>query len=169
VTLNTDLLKINKNKAYSVDVWKDNKHIAPKTMIDGKITLDISANGLTAVAIDSIEVVPLFQNKITDATSVKWVKDQENLKFGGGTKAILFNFGADLQSVYTYTKANGDVFKKVILHYANDGKWHYVSKGSYPFEFTVSVPRNTREFKFRYEGITVNGKKANSDYGVLHR
>jgi hypothetical protein len=138
-------------------------------MKEGKITLDVSADGLTAVAIDSIDVVPLFQNKITDAASVTWAQDQANLRFGGGTKAILLNFGADLQSVYTYTKANGDVFKKVTLHYANNDKWQSVSKDAYPFEFTVTVPRGTREFEFRYEAITVNGQEINSDCGVLHR
>lgn len=169
MTLDPELLNISDGKEYPIQVWKDNKPAAGQVMKDGKVNIEVSANGMTAIAIGSIDIEPVFQNKLTDSGSAKWAKDQETLDFGGCTKAVLFNFGADLQSVYTYTKANGEIFKEVTLHYANDGKWQSVTKGSYPFEFTVDVPGDTKEFKFRYEAVTVDGEIVASDTGILWR
>jgi len=55
------------------------------------------------------------------------------------------------------------------LRYANENKWQSVTRDSYPFEFTVPLPSETEEFKFRYEAITVDGKTTNSDTGILQR
>jgi len=169
ITLNQELLNIKAGKGYPVEIWKDNKRSDGLTMKNGKITVDISSSGVTALVIKGVKVTPVFQNKIMNSASAKWAKDKQELDFGTGTKAFLFNFGADLQSVYSYTKANSVVFRRVTFHYANDGRWQSVSKDSYPFEYTVNVPQGTREFRFRYKAVTVDGETITSDQGVLHR
>jgi hypothetical protein len=166
--LNAELLNLHTDKTYSAKVWKDNKPAGTIRSTDGEFTVEVSAEGFTALAIDEISVAPLFQSKVTEQ-SEPWKKDSEELSFGGGGKALLFNFGPDAQSVYAFVKANGDVYKKVTLHYACNGKWSAVTKESYPFEFTVEVPRDTDDFRFRYESVGKDGVKVSSDEGRMFR
>jgi len=166
LTLNSGLLKLAPGQVCSAKVWKDNKPSGSVSMTNGEVTVEVSAEGITALAIDSLPVSPAFQSKLTE-NAPAWKKDSGELAFGGGSKAVLFNFGPDLQSVYTFTKATGEIFKKVTLHYACNGKWAAVTKESYPFEFTVPIPRDTREFRFRYEGTEKDGSTKSSEEGIL--
>jgi hypothetical protein len=168
LTLNAELLNLAKGKVYSAKVWKDNKPAGTASVADGKVSVTVSAGGLTALAIDGITVRPVFQPKAAES-SAAWKKDTAELSFGGGSKAVLFNFGPDLQSVYSFTKATGEVFTKVTLHYACNGKWASVTKESYPFEFTVEIPRDTDEFRFRYEAVAKEGGTVSSEEGILLR
>ena len=167
LTLNSALLNLKKGQV-SAKVWKDNLPAGSALIVDGQVTLNVSAEGITALAIETGEIHPVFQNKTLER-SPAWKKDSQELAFGGGSKAMLFNFGPDLQSVYSFTKATGEVFSKVTLHYACNGKWAAVTKESYPFEFTVEVPRDTGEFKFRYEAVAKEGGTVSSEQGILVR
>jgi hypothetical protein len=149
-------------------VWKDNKPSGSVSITDGQVTVSVSAEGITALAIDSLSVSTSFQSKLTEITSA-WRQDSASLDFGGGSKAVLFNFGPALQSVYTFTKATGETFKEVTLHYACNGKWSALTRESYPFDFTVEVPQGTEEFKFRYEGVAKDGNLISSQEGILKK
>ena len=168
LTLNGELLKLAAGKAYSAKVWKDNKPAGSASVTNGKVTIDVSAEGFTALAIDDISANPEFQSRMIEK-STPWKKDSEELSFGGGGRAVLFNFGPDLQSVYAFIKATGKEFQKVTLHYACNGKWAAVAKESYPFEFTVEVPRDTDDFRFRYEAVGKNGGTMLSDEGHMFK
>jgi len=168
LTLNSGLLKLDPRKGYSAKVWKDNKPSGSVSITDGQVTVAVSSEGITALAIDSLPVRPSFQSKLMEKSSA-WRKDSANLDFGGGSKAVLFNFGPDLQSVYTFTQATGEAFKKVTLHYACNGKWAAVTKEAYPFDFTVDVPRDTDEFRFRYDGLAKDGNHISSQEGILKK
>lgn len=164
--LNSSLLNLKPGKEYQFKIWKENKPAGEGIMKNGSLTTTIAAEGITALVISEIEIKTLFQNKVVEKTP-PWKKDSETLAFGGGTHAILFNFGPDLQSVYTYTKANAQIMKEVTVHYAYDDQWFKVTKTSYPFEFTIEVPRETKRFKLRYEGITPEGQTVKSEEGSL--
>lgn len=169
ITLNTDLLGIGIDKKYPVEVWIKNQRAADRELENGKISISVAPRGITALAIGSVNPVTVFQDNVLDSKSGKWKKDQEELDFGNGCKAVLFNFGPHLQSVYSYIKANEQVFKKVIFHYASDGQWASVVKDSYPFEFTVPVPPNATEFRFYYEAEKADNETVHSHEGVLRR
>ncbi len=169
IDLNMDLAGLSANKEYTVHAWENNKRIDDSTLSKGAITVSVPGSGLTVLAIRDAQIQPRFQGKLVDEASPSWEKDQQRLDFGGGSYALLFNFGADLQSVYAYTKANEDVFKKVTFHYANDEKWTAVKKEDYPFEFTVPLNRTDGKFKFYFEGITVDGNAIRSKEEVLQR
>lgn len=166
LTLNSELLKADPRKTYSAKMWRENQPCGNVSIMDGKVTVTVSAAGITALAIDSLSINPSFQSKLIEKTSV-WRKDSASLEFGGGSQAVLFNFGPDLQSVYTFTRATGETFNKITLHYACDGKWGELTRATYPFDFTVELPKGTGEFKFRYEGVAKDGNKISSQEGVL--
>lgn len=168
--LNAQLLGVEAGKEYPVELWSEGQLLSTGTMKRAKVDVNVPAMGLIVLKIGSLDINPDFQDKIFGALPVKWAQDVDRLDFGGGTTALMFNFGPELQSVYSYTKANGEVFKEVAFHYACDGKWQSVTKDSYPFEFTVPVPRDTKEVAYRYEATTVDGKKMVSAEGRLfHR
>jgi hypothetical protein len=168
LTLNSGLLKLVPGKAYSAKVWKGSQPAGSVSVTNGKVTVDVSAEGFTALAIDGISANPEFQSRVLEK-STPWKKDAEELSFGGGGRAVLFNFGPDVQSVYAFIKATGETFQKVTLHYACNGKWAAVTKESYPFEFTAEVPRDTDDFRFRYEAVGKDGVTMRSDEGRLFR
>jgi hypothetical protein len=167
--LDAGRLNIAVGEEYAVEVWEGDRRAGSTVVRNGAIMIDVPGDGVTALAIDAVKIRPAFQTRIVDARSKPWQKDHATLSFGGEARALLFNFGPDLQSVYSYIKANGDVFKRVTLHYANDGEWKAVSKDEYPFEFTVDVPRGTNEFRFRYEALSVDGQTVRSAEEVLRR
>ena len=166
--LNSGLLKLAPEKVLSAEMWIDNKPSQRVKIINGEVAVTVSASGITAIAIEGISMSPGFQTKLSKKTPA-WKKDFASLAFGGGSTAVLFNFGPDLQSVYTFTKATGEMFSKVTLHYACNGKWTAVTKESYPFDFTAEIPRDTDEFRFRYEGLGKNGEIISSEEGILLR
>jgi len=168
LTLNTELLGLQKGREYSATVWKGNVAAGSAKVVDGQISVDVAAEGLTALSIQGVNIRPTFQASISES-SAPWKKDSEDLAFGGGSKAVLFNFGPNLQSVYSFTKATGELFSKVTFHYASNGKWSSVAKESYPFDFTVEVPRDANDFRFRYEAVTKEGAIVKSEEGVLLR
>ncbi len=166
--LNSELLKLAPGKVLSAEMWIDNKPSQRVKIINGEVTVTVSAAGITAIAIEGISMSPGFQTKLSVKTPA-WKKDFTNLAFGGGSTAVLFNFGPALQSVYTFTKATGETFKEVTLHYACNGKWSALTRESYPFDFTVEVPQGTEEFKFRYEGVAKDGNLISSQEGILKK
>ncbi|MCE9518759.1 MAG: glycoside hydrolase family 127 protein, partial [Verrucomicrobia bacterium] len=166
LTLNSELLGLQKGKEYSATLWKDNLPAGSTKVVNGQISVPVLAEGLTALSIDGVDVRPTFQANISEK-SAPWKKDSADLAFGGGSKAVLFNFGPNLQSVYSFTKATGELFSKVTLHYECNGKWSSVTKESYPFDFTVEVPRDADDFRFWYEAVTKEGGIVKSEEGVL--
>lgn len=169
ISLNTDLLGMRTDKKYPVEVWIENQRAAKRKLENGQISISVAPRGITALAIGSVRPAPVFQSKVLNSRSEKWKKDQETLDFGNGGKAVLFNFGPSLQSVYSYIKANEQVFKKVTFHYACDGQWASVTKDSYPFEFTVPVTPGATEFRFYYEAEKAESGTVRSPEGVLRR
>lgn len=155
LSVHADDTRIQLGQKCGVNIWQNNKRYGESTLEVGTITVEVPENGLTVVEINGIAITPVFQSKLASKPDKGWEKDRATLPFGGETNALLFNFRPELQSVYSYTKANGDIFKKVTFHYANDGDWKSVSKAEYPFEFTVEVPKATEKFRFYYEAVTV--------------
>lgn len=167
LTLNQELMALLGEKEGVVEIWKEGKKTSTGAVKDGTIQVEVPAMGLTSINIKGLTVKPRFQDKIFAEKPGSWSKDQDRLDFGGGTEALLLDFGPELQSVYSYTKANGTVFKSVEFHYACDGKWKSVKKSSFPFEFTVSVPKGTKTFTYRYEATTTKGDMSVSKEGSL--
>jgi hypothetical protein len=169
IKLAPDLLGISPAKKYAVRVWENNIIAPGTTLINGEVSIDVPAEGLTVLAVEEIQIDTAFQKYVYETEKEKWEKDIDVLDFGGKTYALLFNFGPELKSVYSYTKANGDVFKQVTFHYTSNGEWKSVSKDDYPFEFTVDIPSDAEKFKFRYQAVTVEGEEVSSDTGILKR
>ena len=168
LTINKDLLDLKDRGDVPVEVWSGGKKVSTVDVHGQAIKVNVPAMDLISLKIGGLHVETDFQRKIFSGKSAAWEKDHDQIDFGGGTHALFFDFGPALQSVYSYTKANNTLFKSVEFHYACDGNWSMVKKDSFPFEYTVPVPQGTKEFKFRYEAVDVEGSRVVSEIGVMN-
>lgn len=169
ITLKFDPEKsfIDPAKEYTVKLWKQNKPAGTAIMKEGKITLSLKAKGITAMAIEGVDVQTKFQKKIL-TPSDKWLKNYTSVGFEND-RAVLFDFGDDLLSIYVWNEANNSHFKKTILHYAIDGQWKQAIKNSYPYEYTVEIPKSARKFEYWFESVTPHGVIVKSETGTLYK
>ncbi len=156
---------IDPAKKYRVKLWKANKEAGYSQLVNGKVKLGILPQGVTAIAIEGVDVQPRFQSKLEDNTP-GWIRNYTSVNFEKD-RAVLFNFGGDLQSVYVWNEANNSRFTKTILHYAIDGVWKEKVKIGYPYEYTIELPVNARKFEYRFESTTTENKIIASEVGVL--
>jgi hypothetical protein len=162
---NPDKSFVDPSKEYTVKLWKQNKPAGSATIKQGKITVSLKAEGITAIAIEGVDVHTKFQKKIF-TPSEKWSKNYTSVGFEKD-RAVFFDFGDDLLSVYVWNEANNSRFKKTTLHYAIDGQWEQKTKFSYPYEYTVEIPKSAKKFEYWFESTTPSGSVAKSKTGEL--
>ena len=135
---------------------------------DGSFRVSVEAQGITAVEIEDVEIIPVFQSSIlarTNATA--WSPDYLALPFGDACAMILP--GVEHDRAYLYLQADDAEFRAITLHYEQSGSWNTVHDDAFPYEFTVPLDRASEEFRFYFEGVSVDGKTMRSEEGVLHR
>jgi len=57
----------------------------------------------------------------------------------------------------------------VTLSYTSDGRRETVTDSAYPFEFTVSLARDAKEFRFQIKGVTVDGGASEAEWASLQK
>lgn len=169
VTLSFDPDKsfVDPTKEYTATLWKQNKPAGKATVKDGKVTVSLKGKGITAMAVEGVNVQPKFQQKLT-SPSQKWSKNYTSVGFEKD-RAVLFDFGDDLLSVYVWNEADNRRFKKTTLHYAIDGEWKSIEKFSYPYEYTIEIPRTASRFEYWFESVTPQGNREKSPVGTLEK
>lgn len=148
-----------------VRVWQENKPMPPKRLNPEKFEVQIAARGITAFVISGLNIKPRFQEKLSNRDAA-WRKDSAEVDFAG-THALLLNFGRELKSAYVYLQANGTKLKQAMLHYSTGGDWKQMSDAAFPFEFTVPLAAEAKEFRFKVEGVQPDGGKVESPEGLL--
>ncbi|MXV14501.1 hypothetical protein [Hufsiella ginkgonis] len=151
VAINPTLVMLDRNKNYSVRVWRDNKPAERLTLTNGKVNVVLSPGGITALAVDSLPVNTQFHKKIfgtaTQAASAA------SYKFGdtpfGKLSGAIIGLGGEINTAYIWLNAQSDSFQAVNLSYrvAGDEKWTVTSDSSYPFEFSIPFGKNAIEYK----------------------
>lgn len=169
VTLKFDAEKsfIDPNKEYRVKLWKQNKPAGKAKVKGGEITIDLKASGVTAMAIEGVNVEPKFQRKLA-SNRAKWSKNYDSVGFEKD-RAVMIDFGEDLLSVYVWNEANNKRFKKTTLHYAIDGKWNMIEDFWYPYEYSIKIPTTASKFEYWFESVTPTGNVEKSNLGLLHK
>jgi hypothetical protein len=165
LSFNPDKSFVDPQREYTVKLWKQNKPAGSATIKHGKITVPLKAKGITAIAIEGVGVQTKFQKKIF-TPSERWSKNYTSVGFEKD-RAVFFDFGDDLLSVYVWNEANNNRFKKTTLHYAIDGRWEEKTKFSYPYEYTVEIPKSAKKFEYWFESTTPSGSVLKSKTGEL--
>ena len=136
-------------------------------MKDGAITLDVSGQGITAIAIEGVDVKPSFQDRVGKSAD-KWTVNYTSAGFYKD-RAVLFDFGPGLKSIYVWNESDNNAFASTTLHYALDGNWETLSKKGYPYEFTIPISDETGCFEYYFEATTPSGTTLLSEKASLRK
>ncbi len=169
VELNAELLPTVANKTYQVKTLAGDSAGTAKQLNDGRLRVTVAPMGLTAVAIEELQVTPRFQHKLLDAAAGQaWKTDYLELDWGRA-RAMVLNFGPAMRTAYVYLQADDSEFRESTLEYEIDGRKQTVADAEYPFEFTVTLPNHATAFNFQLRGRTVDGRETESASAALYR
>lgn len=170
VRLNRELIGVAADQAGRVNVRRDNGSVKPASMQGGVVEVTVSPLGITTLDIEGVNVKPAFQQQLLAASVADaWREDFVQLKLGE-TRAMMLNFGRGLRTAYVYLQEDDSRWRSATLHYSLRGdRWETVSDAAYPFEFTVPVPDDAHEFRFKIEGVRLSGETVMSETGKLAR
>ncbi|WP_295961675.1 hypothetical protein [uncultured Alistipes sp.] len=154
-------------QTYRVRLWQDNKPAGFTTLKNGELRLSLSGKGITAIAIEHVDVRPRFLPKFKARTSV-WARNYTSVDFEND-RAVLMNFGRRLSSVYVWMEADNKRFRRVTLCYAVDGAWKELRKTGYPYEYTIEIPDDASTFEYYFKAERPDGVQVNSRHGKLFR
>ncbi len=163
IRLNQDLVPYK--ASHRMRIWKQNKASAPATMTDGRLNIIVAPKGITAIAIDDIEIVTQFQQHVYSSEDRK-LSDSSFKKsdspFGKISSAI-FSLGR-FNHFHTWLEASADKLSAATMHYryGSDNTWKTIEDNSFPFEFSLPLNRYD-EIEFRIEGRSPRGEMINSD------
>jgi len=163
LSLNPKLVIFNKKS--EAKIWKENIFLG-RTKVEGsKITVDVGAKGIVALAIDNTLIKTAFQYKyINDRPSKLSERSFKVVQTPvGKITGMIISFARPLTSSYIWLEANTEQLKKAVLHYSTGVKWEKVTDDKYPFEFTVKLDGRTEDFNFYIEGLETNGSIEKSE------
>lgn len=166
ITLNKELIGKLDGVSKQAAVRQQNNTQESLVVDDGLFKISVAAKGITAVEIGDVEIVPAFQTTILSRKdSDAWSKDYLEMSFGNARAMILR--GVDNNNAYLYLQSDDGELSAIDLYYEQGGSWKTIHDDAFPYEFTVPLTSADTEFKFYFEGTTVDGEKVRSEEGVL--
>jgi hypothetical protein len=168
IAFNAEVLPAAAAKIYRVRALGDAATpAAARELREGRMTVTVPPMGLAAFEIEGLVVTPKFQDRLVAATKADaWQRDYLELSFGHA-RAMVLNFGAAASTAFVYLQDDDAKFKQVSLTYEVAGKRETVTDAAYPFEFTVPLAREAREFRFELSGVGVDGADVQGESAAL--
>lgn len=169
VRINPSIVPFRHDRAYDVDVWKDNKRAGSTTMLDGVVRFSLSPKGITALRIHGIDVVPQFQQKLYHGP-----QDVSDKSFSeadtpvGKVTGMILSMGPALKDVYVWLPATQKELKSVTFHYNTGGEWHVATDDTYPYELSVSLKEDESRIEYWIEGVNLRDEKIKVDVVKLN-
>ena len=165
--VNARLAGFDAGKRYETRVWRQNQPGKPESLNPAKFKVEIAPSGITALALKGVSIIPKFQAGF-ETHGQAWKQDQVNLHFEGGAHAMVLNFGPQLTWAYVYLEAREQI-KQATLKYSTGGAQKALTDAAFPFEFSVPLPADAKEFSFQIEATSPLGAKLRSNVERLAR
>lgn len=170
ITLSADKLPAVAGKTFTARVWRDGVVAESVQVVDGKAKIAISPRGLTALAVDGIDVRPAFQQKVMGLTADgAWREGFK--KFGPfAGRAMVLNLGPTAKTIFAYLEDSKHDFKSVALRYTIDGGGpQTASDDAFPWEFTIKLPAEAKRVELQFVGTGDDGAAKESEKVVLSK
>lgn len=148
----------------SCRIWQDNVKKSSVEMKEGRLTVEISPQGMTALAIEGVEAKPKLQAAFFDPVS-STLPPESFTKIStpfGEVNVTALRFGKGLTSAHVWLKADAKKVHKVDLIYQVKGESQRLNCAEYPFEFTVPLPDNLLSWECHLEVEMVDGTRQTS-------
>jgi hypothetical protein len=155
--LNDSLAKLTTSA--SMDIWQNNKWTRVPQMAK-QLSVQVAANGITAVRLNGVKMQSGFQQKLLGAETNK-AADYVHLS-EGNANAMLLHLGNYDKRLYVYLEDDDNKVKTATLQYKlADGKMVMLEDKQYPFEFTVPLQKQSG-IQFSLILNKTNGEKEES-------
>ncbi len=162
--INEQLAGLKPGGELSASVWYDNQSPETIAVQGGAITLDVSPNGITALAIDGVSI----HREFTPYKNMTGKAGESYLAMDFcGTRAMLIDMAQGYRSGYVYLQETFEKVESTRLHYQVNGKWLTKEDSQYPYEFTVELDDSGEPFKFYVEVKYKDGTTEKSPTGQL--
>jgi len=169
--LNQDIVPVDLEKPYKIDIWADNQSKQEAVLRNAEVVVTVKAKGITSLRIHDIPIKPRFQELASDESvkplSTSSYTEQQTL-FGKVTGMII-TMGKSLGSTYIWLDATEEKLSRAILHYKSGNDWKEASDNIYPYEFSMPLDDNMASFEFYVEGETVDGNRVKGEAIVLKK
>jgi hypothetical protein len=158
---------VDPSKVYNAKLYVQNKPSGKMNVKNGSMELSVKAKGITAVVIDGVDVKTRFQHKLRSDLP-KWRTNYTTVNFYDD-RAVVFDFGTGLKSVYVWNESNDKNYVQTTLHYSVDGVKGKIVKRGYPYEYTVPLTDENSVFEYWFESLKEDGTIELSEKGRLHK
>ena len=167
VVIDTALAKIKQEA--SITVIENNGTPVENALNGQEFSVNVSANGITAIIIKGADIVTKLQDKFVISQDSSWKKDYLSDPFAM-TQAMLFNFGDQLSRAYIYSSSEKGKYTSVTLKYTLNGTDTLtVADNNYPFEFSIDIPVGAENFTFVLETTDANNNIETSEILTLNK
>jgi hypothetical protein len=169
VRLDPNVVPYDAGRTYAVRTWVDNRPGAAGEMLDGEVSVPMSGQGITVLAIDGVKVQPRFQQEFFDGK----VKPMSDASYDdaatplGAVHSMLISMGTGRTSAYVWLEATEKELKEARLVYKAGGAAATAVDDRYPFEFGAPLRDDGGVFEFRVEGVKADGTEVRSADVVL--
>jgi len=85
----------------------------------------------------------------------------------GKVIGMIIDMGPTLKEAYVYLQATEKELKQATLSYKVGDKWKSVTDSAYPFEFSIPLSGDQKEFEYKVEGVRMDGKRQTEEIETL--
>jgi hypothetical protein len=171
IHLSPEKLPAVKGKTLAARTWTGNAAGAGPAVqvVNGDATVRVPPRGLTALVIDDLDVQPAFQQKVMGLKPAEAWKTGF-AKFGPAAgRAMVLNLGPQAKTVFAYLEDSKHEFNGVTINYTIDGQPGEAKDAAFPWEFTIPLPPDAKQFTFHLTGAKPAGGSVKSDDVTLSR
>lgn len=155
--VNPVLVPLDASKNYTARVWKQNGSAKSETIKNGEINMSIKGKGISAIAIDDINIAPQFQQTSSQSQANNTYKLLNTAI--GKINASVLSYGK-FSNAFVWLSASNEKVKSVTFNYRlkNAKDWKKITDDTYPFEFSVPLENNTDQIEWNISAVQVDGK-----------
>jgi hypothetical protein len=157
VTLDRERIPYAIDRSYSARVWADGKPAGTTAVLNGKVALQLSPKGLTAIAVDGLPVFTRLHADYFDASQAATPADSgfrtDRTPVGNAT-AMFLSF-AGRHEFYLWTSASDSEVRAARLTFRDGATERTLIDERHPFEF--SVPTGAGKIDYRLEFVRTDG------------
>lgn len=139
VTLDRERILYVPNRSYRARLWKDGKPAGATKMVNGMVTLPLSAKGLTAIAVDDLPAFTRLHADYFDSQQQAADTDKgfrtDKTPVGDAT-AMFLSFGGS-HEFYLWTSASDSEVREARLTFKEGPAQRTLIDQRHPFEFSV--------------------------------
>ncbi len=152
---------------YALTYIRDNEHLSEGVMMDGQFPIEVTAEGITVVVVDSLWAdVPLRHQ--LDQPAPQWQTNYVCSPFG--VTAMVIGISQSAMTFFVYDRKDDAPYSVAqLLYKIDDGQWLTTATKRFPFEFTIPLTAENNRVELVYKRQTTEGAWEESEQITLKK